>query len=219
MSKTELSVVEQFLSIQGESSYAGKLCWFIRLAGCNLNCSYCDTGYAKKNSDGTLVSIATLVENAIASDVKIIEITGGEPLMQRGTVELCEELLAVGLTVLVETNGSLPIDKLPAAAIKIMDVKLASSGESNNILYANFAQLTPSDEVKFVISNRTDYEFAKNIIKKYLNNDFEQEVLFSPVWDLITPATLARWVVADKLQVRVQLQLHKYIWPPDRRGV
>ncbi|MCF6174718.1 MAG: radical SAM protein [Victivallaceae bacterium] len=219
MPKTELYVVEQFLSVQGESSYAGKLCWFIRLAGCNLNCSYCDTEYAKKFADGSLINIDALVEKAVASKVEIVEVTGGEPLLQSGAAELCENLLAAGLTVLVETNGSLPIDKLPVAVIRIMDVKLPSSGESENILYANFSALHPRDEVKFVISNRTDYDFAKHIIEKQLGADAEREILFSPVWDRITPATLARWVVADKLKVRVQLQLHKYIWPPDMRGV
>ena len=124
-----------------------------------------------------------------------------------------------GLTVLIETNGSLSLDKLPASVIKVMDVKLPSSGESDNILYANFSLLNPLDEVKFVISNRADYDFARHIVEKHLATDAEREILFSPVWDQITPATLARWVVADKLKVRVQLQLHKYIWPPEMRGV
>ena len=219
MLDTELYVVEQFLSVQGESSYAGKLCWFIRLAGCNLNCSYCDTKYAKQFSDGSLISIEALVEKAIASGAEIIEVTGGEPLLQAGVVGLCDKLLATGLTILIETNGSLAIDKLPASIIRIMDVKLPSSGESDNICYANFSLLNPLDEVKFVISNRADYDFAKHIVEKYLAADAEREILFSPVWDQITPATLARWVVADKLKVRVQLQLHKYIWPPEMRGV
>jgi 7-carboxy-7-deazaguanine synthase len=218
MSNRELYVVEQFLSVQGESSYAGKLCWFIRLAGCNLNCSYCDTKYAKKFSDGSLISITTLVEKAVASGAEIIEVTGGEPLLQAGVAELCEELLTTGLTILMETNGSLAIDKLPCGVIKVMDVKLPSSGASDNICYANFNQLSSHDEVKFVISNRADYDFAKQIVAKYLAGT-EREILFSPVWDDITPATLARWVVADKLKVRVQLQLHKYIWPPEMRGV
>ena len=219
MLDTELYVVEQFLSVQGESSYAGKLCWFIRLAGCNLNCSYCDTKYAKQFSDGSLISIDVLVEKALASGAEIIEVTGGEPLLQAGAVELCDKLLATGLTILIETNGSLVIDKLPASVIRIMDVKLPSSGESDNILYANFSLLNPLDEVKFVISNRADYDFAKHIIETHLAADAEREILFSPVWDQITPATLARWVVADQLKVRVQLQLHKYIWPPEMRGV
>jgi 7-carboxy-7-deazaguanine synthase len=218
MSNRELYVVEQFLSVQGESSYAGKLCWFIRLAGCNLNCSYCDTKYAKKFSDGSLISITTLVEKAVASGAEIIEVTGGEPLLQAGVAELCEELLTTGLTILMETNGSLAIDKLPCGVIKVMDVKLPSSGASDNICYANFNQLSSHDEVKFVISNRADYDFAKQIVAKYLAGT-EREILFSPVWNDITPATLARWVVADKLKVRVQLQLHKYIWPPEMRGV
>ena len=219
MSKAELYVVEQFLSVQGESSYAGKLCWFIRLAGCNLNCSYCDTTYAKKTMDGVPIAIDVLVEKAIASKAEIIEVTGGEPLLQAETVELCEKLLTTGLTILIETNGSLPLDQLPDSVIKVMDVKLPSSGESGNILYDNFTMLHPADEVKFVIANRADYDFAKNIIEQYLSVDLTREILFSPVWDQITPATLARWVVADKLQVRVQLQLHKYIWPPEMRGV
>ena len=219
MADTKLYVFEQFLSVQGESSYAGKLCWFIRLAGCNLNCSYCDTEYAKKFSDGSFVTIETLVEKAIASGAEIIEVTGGEPLLQTAVVELCKKLLATGRTILMETNGSLAINKLPASVIKVMDVKLPSSGESDNILYNNFSQLNPLDEVKFVISNRADYNFAKQLIDKYLKSDGEREILFSPVWDEITPATLARWVVADNLKVRVQLQLHKYIWPPEMRGV
>ncbi len=218
MAKAELYVVEQFLSVQGESSYAGKLCWFIRLGGCNLNCSYCDTKYAKRFEDGSLISIDTLVEKAVASNAEIIEVTGGEPLLQAKTSELCEKLVATGLTILIETNGSLPLDQLPSGIIRIMDVKLPSSGESDNICHENFAILEPKDEVKFVIADRADYDFAKNIIEQYLTTS-NREILFSPVWDQITPATLARWVVADKLQVRVQLQLHKYIWPPDMRGV
>ncbi len=214
-----IAVVEQFLSIQGESSYAGRLCWFIRLAGCNLRCSYCDTQYALNAGDGTMMSLDELFQQAVNSQAEIIEITGGEPLLQAGTVNLCQALLGAGLTVLLETNGSLPIDNLPPQVIKIIDVKLPSSGEQEHILYDNFSKLQSHDEVKFVISDRTDYEFAKQVIEQYFSGGAERELLFSPVWDAITPATLARWIIRDKLPVRLQLQLHKYIWAPDLRGV
>lgn len=212
-------VTETFSSIQGESTYAGCLCFFIRLAGCNLNCNYCDTLYSRKTEQGKSTDIPLLVEAALEENINLVEITGGEPLFQKTTPLLCAELLRNNFTVLVETNGSLPISLLPENVIKIMDCKTPSGGEASRMDFSNFDLLNPLDEIKFVIADRTDYSYSLDIIEKYKLDGKTPNLLFSPGWGKIESAELAGWIIKDKAPVRLQLQLHKYIWGPEKRGV
>jgi len=219
MNQNTVFVTETFLSIQGESTHAGKLCFFIRLAGCNLQCRYCDTKYSSKQSDGKPETLDSLVEKAVSSGVDLVEITGGEPLTQPATFPLCEKLLSAGMTVLIETNGSLPVCNLPDGVIRILDCKTPSSGEAGNNLYKNYDCLTPRDEVKFVIADREDYDFSRKIIREYNLSAKTQHLLFSPVWGKIEPRQLAEWMIADLPPGRLQIQMHKQIWGPDQTGV
>lgn len=218
MENNIMKITELFTSIQGESSYAGRPCFFIRLAGCNLNCSYCDTEFAKSADSGKDISIESILERAKNANVATVEITGGEPLLHDEVPLLCRGLLEAGFRVLIETNGSLPIAKLPEKVIRIVDCKCPSSGESERMDFANFAELNPCDEVKFVIADREDYEYACEVIAKYELNSKVDNILFSPVAsELFSPAELAEWILEDKLDVRLQLQLHKVIWDPNER--
>ncbi|MFA6100885.1 MAG: radical SAM protein [Victivallaceae bacterium] len=219
MNQSSILVTETFLSIQGESTHAGRLCFFIRLAGCNLKCRYCDTRYSASLTDGKAETLELLVVKAVSSDVDLVEITGGEPLTQPATIPLCEKLLDAGMTVLVETNGSMPIRELPAAVIRILDCKTPSSGESGSNLYKNYDFLTPADEIKFVISDREDYDFSRRIIREYDLAAKTRNLLFSPVWGKIEPRQLAAWMIADRPPARLQLQMHKLIWGPEKTGV
>lgn len=219
MNQSSIWVTETFLSIQGESTHAGRLCFFIRLAGCNLQCSYCDTQYSASLTDGEAEPLDLLVVKAVSSDVDLVEITGGEPLTQPETIPLCEKLLDAGMTVLVETNGSLPVWELPEGVIRILDCKTPSSGESGSNLYKNYDYLTPADEIKFVIADRDDYDFSCKIIREYDLSSKTQNLLFSPVWGRIAPRLLAEWMIADRPPARLQLQMHKLIWGPDKTGV
>lgn len=219
MNQSSIWVTETFLSIQGESTHAGRLCFFIRLAGCNLQCSYCDTKYSASLTDGEAEPLDLLVVKAVSSDVDLVEITGGEPLTQPETIPLCEKLLDAGMTVLVETNGSLPVWELPEGVIRILDCKTPSSGESGSNLYKNYDYLTPADEIKFVIADRDDYDFSCKIIREYDLSSKTQNLLFSPVWGRIAPRQLAEWMIADRPPARLQLQMHKLIWGPDKTGV
>lgn len=219
MNQSSIGVTETFLSIQGESTHAGRLCFFIRLAGCNLKCRYCDTQYSANLTGGKAEMLDLLVVKAVSSGVDLVEITGGEPLTQPATISLCEKLLDAGMTVLVETNGSMPIWELPENVIRILDCKTPSSGESGSNLYKNYDFITPADEVKFVISDREDYDFSRKIIREYDLSSKTQNLLFSPVWDKITPQQLATWMIADRPAARLQLQMHKLIWGPDKTGV
>jgi 7-carboxy-7-deazaguanine synthase len=219
MQQDRIRLVEHFLSIQGESTHAGRLCYFIRLAGCNLNCQYCDTQYARSPEAGEFVSLDHLVELVKLTQVRLVEITGGEPLLQHGTPELCRRFLAENFEVLVETNGSLPICSLPPEAKKILDCKTPSSGMSEYNLYDNYQIISPRDEVKFVIADRRDYDFARRVIEEYDLPLKTERLLFSPVWGRIEPETLAGWMIADTVPARFQLQLHKIIWGPDKTGV
>lgn len=215
--KEKLSVSEIFVSIQGESSFAGELCFFIRLAGCNLRCRYCDTSYSWQHDNGNLMSIAELLKRTEHTGVPLVEITGGEPLLQAGTPLLCQELLDKGYKVLVETNGSLPVDLLPAGTVRIVDCKLPSSGEATRMDFANYPKLNLNDEIKFVIADKQDYLYAKEIIAEYHLADNVGHILMSTVFNEISPAELAEWIIKDKLPVRFQLQLHKFIWSPEER--
>jgi len=211
-----LNVSEIFQSIQGESSFAGLPCAFVRLAGCNLRCRYCDTRYAQEG--GTPMSLEEVLDRVSAFGLDLVEITGGEPLVQPETPALAAALLELGCRVLVETNGSLDISNLPDGAIRIMDIKCPSSGESARFMWENVWKLRDTDEVKFVISDRHDYEWARGIVRERFGRA-KTPVLFSAVFGELPPRNLVEWILKDKLPVRFQLQIHKYIWPHDARGV
>lgn len=211
-----MKVCEIFSSIQGESSYAGMPCTFVRLSGCNLRCTYCDTVYAFEEG-------VELTEDDIISEVSLIgcglvEVTGGEPLFQEGTPHLLERLLNEGHNVLVETNGSLSIRDVDPRATVIMDIKTPGSGMSGEMDFMNLDYLKPSDEVKFVIVDRSDYEWARAFVAEY-GLEEKCKVLFSPAFGLVDPVDLSSWMLHDRLNVRLSLQLHKYIFGPDRRRV
>jgi len=211
-----LKVNEVFHSIQGESTFAGLPCTFIRLAGCNLRCSYCDTAYAYE--EGKEWSIPALIDYAKAYRPLLVEVTGGEPLLQAGTQELVKGLLREGCEALVETNGSLDISVIDKRAVIIMDIKCPDSGMSDKNLFANIGCLKPHDEVKFVVASEGDYLWATSIIREH---GLEQacSILFSPVYGKLEPGRLAKWILRDGIKARLQLQLHKYIWGPEKRGV
>ncbi len=211
-----MKINEIFLSIQGESTYAGRPCLFIRTTRCNLRCTYCDTEYAFY--DGKDMSIDELYSVVRNSGVRLVEITGGEPLMQKDINELVKVLLKDDYEVLIETSGSLDIDVIDRRAVRIMDMKCPSSGMESKNDYTNIEKLTPQDEIKFVIENREDYDWSMGIVKKYNLND-KMPILMSPVFDKIEPETLANWILSDKKNVRMQLQMHKYIWGPEVTGV
>mgnify|MGYP005890398431 FL=1 len=213
-----MRLVEAFASIQGESTHAGRPCFFLRLAGCNLRCSYCDTGYAQSPEAGRAAEVPELVELVRASGLKLVEITGGEPLLTPETPALCRALLDAGFEVLIETNGSLSIAPLPREACRILDCKLPGSGMAEANDYGNYALLTPRDEVKFVVSSREDFEFGCGVIRRYDLAAKTLNLLFSPVWGRVDFADLAAWVTESRLPIRMQLQMHKLIWG-DRPGV
>ena len=211
-----LTVNEIFHSIQGESTRAGNPCVFVRLTACDLRCTWCDTPYAFY--EGRKMSIDDVIKAVDEYGCPLVEITGGEPLLQDDVYPLMERLLEAGHTVMLETGGHRPVDRVPADVVKIVDVKCPGSGESGKNCWANLDALAPHDEVKFVIADRADYEFARDIVSTKLAGR-SGAVLFSPVHGTLDPKTLAEWVLADRLPVRVQLQLHKLIWDPATRGV
>jgi len=212
-----LTVNEIFHSIQGESTRAGDRCVFVRLTACDLRCSWCDTPYAFH--EGRKMSVDDVMSAVEAYGCPLVEITGGEPLLQEGVYDLMERLLAAGHTVLLETGGHRPIDRVPAGVVKIVDVKCPGSGEADKNHWANLDRLAPHDEVKFVVLDRADYEFARDVLTRTQLPSRAAAILFSPVHDVLDPKTLSEWVIADRLPVRVQLQLHKLIWSPTTRGV
>lgn len=205
-----IHVTETFVSIQGESTYAGSVCFFIRLAGCNLRCGYCDTTNAW--SGGKPVAVEELVEMACVSGAPVVEITGGEPLLQPAFRELVVELREQfpGL-ILVETNGSLDISVIPAGAVAVVDFKCPGSGEMDANDWGNVARLRVFDEVKFVLTGRADYDWAVEQVRRHELEKRCKAVLFSPVPGALEPAELARWLCADRLPVRLQVQLHKVL--------
>src|SRR5262245_14665803 len=212
-----LTVNEIFHSIQGESTHAGKPCVFVRLTACDLRCSWCDTPYAFY--EGRKMSVDDVVATVEAYDCPLVEVTGGEPLLQKDVYPLMERLLASGKTVLVETGGHRSLADVPPAVHKIMDVKCPGSGEAHRMDWSNLDQLGPADEVKFVVRDRTDYEYARDVLTRHELDRKVGAVLFSPVHGVLDPRTLSEWVLADRLPVRVQLQVHKYIWDAQTRGV
>jgi len=211
-----LNVHEVYRSIQGESSFAGLPCTFVRLSGCNLRCRYCDTRYAWE--DGKEMSVEGVVEQVLSLGGDLVEITGGEPLIQEETRDLAASLLDNGFKVLVETNGSLDISVLPRKVIRIIDLKCPSSGENQKVMWENVWRLTRDDEVKFVVADRHDYEWARGIIRDRFGIT-KTKILLSTVFGELPPRNLVEWILEDGLQVRFQVQIHKLIWPRDMRGV
>jgi 7-carboxy-7-deazaguanine synthase len=211
-----LEVSELFFSIQGESSYSGQPCVFIRLSGCNLRCNYCDARYTYEEK-GLLKSIPELLAFAEEYPGYPVEITGGEPLLQKGVISLMEELLAADRRVLLETNGSISLANIPSGVVRIVDVKCPDSGMSDHFLQENLALLKTEDELKFVLSSRSDYEWAAGMVKE-LPRGGAGTIHFSPIPNRLDPAQLSEWLLADRLPVRLQLQLHKIIWPEVDRG-
>jgi 7-carboxy-7-deazaguanine synthase len=212
-----LTVNEIFHSIQGESTHAGRPCVFVRLTACDLRCSWCDTPYAFY--EGRKMSLDDVMAAVDAYGCSLVELTGGEPLLQKDVYPLMERLLASGKTVLVETGGHLSVANVPPAVHKIVDVKCPGSGEAHRMDWSNLDRLSPTDEVKFVVRDRTDYEYARAVVSRHELDRKVGAVLFSPVHGVLDPRTLSEWVLADQLPVRVQLQVHKYIWDAETRGV
>lgn len=209
-----LRISEIYASIQGESQFAGLPCVFVRLTGCNLRCTWCDSEFTFTGGDHR--SIDDVVQAALAYGIEVVEVTGGEPLAQRQALPLMERLLQGGATVLLETSGSIDISTVPAPVHVIMDLKPPDSGESEKNLWSNLAHLRPHHEVKFVLASRGDYEWARGVVRAH---EWACSLLFSPVWGGVEPKDLVDWILEDKLPVRFQLQLHKVIWPADERGV
>lgn len=212
-----LTINEIFHSIQGESTYVGRPCVFIRLTACDLRCSWCDTPYAFY--EGHKMPLDEVVRQAEAYNCPLVEITGGEPLLQEEVYPLIARLLASGRTVLLETGGHIDISQVPAAVVKIVDIKCPGSGEAEHNHWENLDRLQAHDEVKFVIRDRADYEYARATFCRHQLDHKCAAVLFSPVHGVLDAKVLSEWVLHDRLRVRVQLQLHKYIWGSDVRGV
>ena len=228
-------ITEIFKSIQGEGTRTGLPCIFVRLTGCNLRCTWCDTAYAFHG--GRRVSVEEILERvddlagrrtepAAQAKVPLVELTGGEPLLQEEIYPLAKNLLANGYTVMVETSGERFIGNLPKEIIKIVDVKCPDSGEPGTFEMRNLGELTENDEVKFVLSTRRDYEFARDFTERHRLTQRVKQVLFSPVfedpegkWPGLEPRLLAEWILGDGLPVRLGLQLHKFIWDPAAKGV
>ena len=212
-----VTINEIFYSVQGESTYAGRPCVFVRLTACDLRCSWCDTPYAFH--EGTKRSVEDVVAEVERYDCSLVEVTGGEPLLQEDVYALMTGLLARGKTVLLETGGHRSTARVPDPVVTILDIKCPGSGEANRMDWANLSRLRPRDEVKFVINDRADYEYARNAIIRHQLAERVAAVHLSPVHGVLNPRTLSEWVLTDQLPVRVQLQIHKYIWPADMRGV
>jgi 7-carboxy-7-deazaguanine synthase len=213
-----LPVVETFTSLQGESTHAGRVCFFIRCAGCNLKCSYCDTLYAADDSvKGTLMTVASLVEAAENSKTNLVEVTGGEPLIHSAVPLLCRELIKKGFEVLVETNGSFDRSVLDSNAAAIIDVKTPSSGMEKSFCFDNLKNFQHRDEFKFIISDRNDFDYAVDFVKKHFLSLTGSEkkvpaLIFSPAAPAMDYEILAKWIIEANLPVRMQLQMHKIIW-------
>jgi 7-carboxy-7-deazaguanine synthase len=225
-------ITEIFKSIQGEGTRAGLPCIFVRLTGCNLRCTWCDTAYAfhggkKMSVDEVLARVDKLAERRVShAIVPLVELTGGEPLLQEEIYDLAQKLLASGYTVLIETSGERFVGRLPREVIKIVDVKCPDSGEADTFEMKNLDVIGAQDEVKFVLSTRRDYEFAREFTRQHQLSERVRAVLFSPVfddpegkWQGLQPRSLVEWILADGLPVRLGLQLHKFVWDPATKGV
>ena len=229
-------ITEIFKSIQGEGTRAGLPCIFVRLTGCNLRCTWCDTAYAfhggtKMGVDDVIARVDELAGRAAGrsgadASVPLVELTGGEPLLQEEIYPLAEKLLAAGYSVMIETSGERYTGRLPSEVIKIVDVKCPDSGEADTFEMRNLDVLNAKDEVKFVLSTRRDYEFARDFTAKHRLSERVRQVLFSPAfedpagkWQGLEPRKLVEWILEDGLPVRLGLQLHKFVWDPAMRGV
>jgi 7-carboxy-7-deazaguanine synthase len=210
-------VKEIYLSLQGESSHQGLLCTFVRLTGCHLRCTYCDSEFAFKG--GERLSNDEVVKRVLALKSPRVELTGGEPLLQPGVYPLMEALLAEGLTVMLETSGAIDVREVPKAVQKIVDLKTPSSGECDRNDLRVLDSMNENDELKFVIGSREDYEWSREMIQKHALAKRPYGMLFSTVFGKLHPRQLAEWIIEDRLPVRFQLQQHKYLWDPNARGV
>ena len=211
-----LRITEVYASVQGESTHVGKPCVFVRTTGCNLRCTWCDSAFTF--TGGEWRSVDDVVAEAHGYGIRTVEVTGGEPLLQKSVIPLMQRLLDLGHEVLLETSGSLSIEEVPPGVHVILDIKPPGSGEDARNDWGNVARLRPHHEVKFVIASRADYEWSRGKVAEHGLAD-RCAVLFSPVWGAVAPADLATWIVDDRLPVRFQLQLHKVVWDPDARRV
>ena len=211
-----IKINEIYLSVQGESTHTGLPCIFVRLTGCNLRCSWCDTAYAFH--EGTNMSIDEILQKVESFGIHLIEITGGEPLMQDNVYTLMRRLIEKGYKVMLETGGSISLERVPKDVIKIMDLKCPGSGEQEKNNLDNLKLLVPHDEVKFVILDKKDYEWSRDIIKKFKINE-TAHILLSPVFDKLELKEMVKWILEDRLPVRLQTQLHKIIWDKNKIGV
>ena len=227
-----MQIIEIYKSLQGESSYTGIPCVFVRLAGCNLRCTWCDSEYTFKGGQRMTLEEIEAEVHTLSPSGGLVEITGGEPLLQeREAVPLMDRLLISGYTVLLETSGERPLDRVPEHVVKIVDVKCPDSGEGDTFRHENLTLLSHRDEVKFVIASRLDYEFARDFIQSHALDARVGSVIFSPAFRkdasgsrdvshcLVDPQELAEWILADGLRVRLGLQIHKFIWEPSLKGV
>jgi 7-carboxy-7-deazaguanine synthase len=217
MKEDTLVIHEIYASVQGESTHAGLPCTFVRLTGCNLRCVWCDTPQAFHG--GTRMSRTDVLARALALGTPLVELTGGEPLLQPAVFPLMRELCDAGRTVLVETSGEADVSRVDPRVHKIMDLKCPGSGESHRNRWSNLDHITSRDELKFVLADRTDYEWMRSAIRERALASRTPHLLASTVFGKLLPKDLVAWVLEDKLPVRVQLQMHKYIWSPDATGV
>ena len=212
-----LVIHEIYASIQGESTFAGLPCAFVRTTGCNLRCTWCDTPHAFYG--GTRLPRAEVLARALALRTPLVEVTGGEPLLQPGTVPLLAELCDAGKTVLVETSGEADVSRVDRRVHKVMDLKCPASGESHRNRWSNLDFIGAGDEIKFVLADRADYEWAREVLRERGLAGLTRNLLFSTVFGKLATRDVVAWVLEDKLPVRVQLQMHKYVWAPDTTGV
>ena len=216
MNNNTLKINEIFKSIQGESTYTGLPCAFIRLTYCNLRCTYCDTDYSFY--EGNNMNIDDIINEIIPMNTKLVEITGGEPMLQKNVIPLMNKLIDMNYTVLLETSGSISLKDVPLEVKKIVDFKCPSSGMKDKNLWSILDELDKESQIKFVVETQEDYEWTKRKIEKYKLNK-KWEILISPVFDKLSLERLSDWILKDNLDIRLQLQMHKYIWDPDRTGV
>ena len=212
-----LTIYEIYVSVQGESTHVGRPCTFVRLSACDLRCAWCDTPYAF--TGGRKMSIDEVLAEVERIGCPLVEITGGEPLLQKDVYRLMQDLVGRDYEVLLETGGHVPIDDVPDEVVAIVDVKCPASGEAARMHWPNLDQLSAHDEVKFVIQDRADFDYARDVVRRYRLDERAAAILFSPVHGVLAPGDLARWILDDRLPVRLQIQAHKYIWSPDARGV